>query len=104
LADALRQNPYQVNILLGGFDKEGPSLYFLDYLASMHKVPFGAHGYAGYFIYGLLDKLYKDGLSLDEGVEVARACVKELQTRMVLNSPKYLAKIVDSTGTRVIEL
>jgi hypothetical protein len=50
------------------------------------------------------DALYLIGLSLDEGVEVARACVKELQTRMVLNSPKYLAKIVDSTGTRVIEL
>ncbi len=38
LADALRQNPYQVNVLLGGFDKEGPSLYFIDYLAAMHKV------------------------------------------------------------------
>lgn len=44
------------------------------------------------------------GLSVEEGVEVARACVKELQTRMVLNSPKYLAKIVDANGTRVIEL
>eukprot|EP00029_Vermamoeba_vermiformis_P013160 TRINITY_DN807_c0_g1_i1.p1 TRINITY_DN807_c0_g1~~TRINITY_DN807_c0_g1_i1.p1 ORF type:complete len:193 (-),score=38.41 TRINITY_DN807_c0_g1_i1:143-721(-) len=104
LADALRQNPYQVNSLLGGFDKEGPSLYFLDHLAALHKVPFAAHGYAGYFLYGLLDKLYKDGLSVEEGVEVVRQCVKELQTRMVLNSPKYLAKIVDANGTRVIEL
>lgn len=47
LADALRQNPYQVNALLGGFDKEGPSLYFLDYLASMHKV----HNYTNYYIF-----------------------------------------------------
>ncbi|XP_073287173.1 proteasome subunit beta type-2-A-like isoform X2 [Primulina huaijiensis] len=33
LATALRKNPYMVNIILAGYDKEtGPSLYFLDYI------------------------------------------------------------------------
>jgi 20S proteasome subunit beta 4 len=54
LADALRQNPYQVNILLGGFDKEGPSLYFLDYLASMHKVNNSMNYYIFYAIIGVI--------------------------------------------------
>jgi len=39
LYQALRRNPYQTNLLLGGFDEGvGPSLFYLDYLGSMHKV------------------------------------------------------------------
>ena len=49
LASSLRsRKPYHVNILLGGVDPitEKPSLSFLDYLASLSKVPYAAHGYA----------------------------------------------------------
>lgn len=45
LAHALRSDPKQANLLLAGYDESGPSLYFLDYLGTMHKMPFGAHGY-----------------------------------------------------------
>ena len=41
LADYLRsRTPYQVNLLLAGFDEESgkPELYMMDYLASMIKV------------------------------------------------------------------
>ncbi len=51
LAEALRSNPYHADMLLGGFDEgKGPSLFFLDYLASMHPVDKAAHGYASYFV------------------------------------------------------
>lgn len=49
LATALRKGPYQVNMLIGGYDKKGPSLYYMDYMASMHKMDFAAHGYGSYF-------------------------------------------------------
>ena len=36
---ALHQTPYQVNLLMAGWDEqEGPQLFYLDYLASMVKV------------------------------------------------------------------
>merc|ERR1711977_468753 len=35
LARYLRQRPYYVDLLIGGYDDEGPALYYLDYLASM---------------------------------------------------------------------
>ncbi|KAI9194842.1 hypothetical protein LWI28_009599 [Acer negundo] len=45
LATALRKSPYMVNILMAGFDKEtGPSLYYLDYIATLHKVDKAAFG------------------------------------------------------------
>lgn len=49
LASSLRsRNPYNVNLLLGGVDPitHKPSLYWLDYLASLAPVPYAAHGYA----------------------------------------------------------
>jgi 20S proteasome alpha/beta subunit len=51
LARSLRsRNPYTVNLLLGGVDpiSNEPSLYWLDYLASLAPVPYAAHGYAQY--------------------------------------------------------
>lgn len=58
LATALRsRNSYQVNLLLGGYDEdEGPSLYYIDYLAAMAKVPFAAHGYGSFFTLSTMDR------------------------------------------------
>lgn len=50
LATFLRKSPYQVNLLMAGFDeKVGPSMYYMDYLGSMHKMDSAAHGYGSYF-------------------------------------------------------
>lgn len=49
LASSLRsRKPYTVNLLLGGVDPitHKPSLFWLDYLASLAAVPYAAHGYA----------------------------------------------------------
>jgi 20S proteasome subunit beta 4 len=51
LASSLRsKKPYNVNLLLGGVDPitGKPSLYWLDYLASLAPLPYAAHGYAQY--------------------------------------------------------
>ena len=51
LASSLRsRKPYNVNLLLGGVDPitGAPSLYWLDYLASLAPLPYAAHGYAQY--------------------------------------------------------
>ena len=47
---------------MAGFDKdEGPQLFYLDYLASMVKVPFGLHGYGSFFSLSVMDRYYKEG-------------------------------------------
>lgn len=53
LATSLRsRKPYNVNLLLGGVDPitHKPSLYWLDYLASLASLPYAAHGYAQYVL------------------------------------------------------
>jgi len=104
LATALRSNPYQVNLLLAGFDKDvGPSLYFIDYLASIQKLDFAFQGYAGYFVSSILDRHYKKGLNLEDGLAVLRLCIEQLKTRFVLNSASFVIKIVDKNGTRILD-
>ncbi|WJX24460.1 Proteasome subunit beta type-2-A [Trifolium repens] len=51
-------NPYYVNILLAGYDKEtGPSLYYTDYIATLHKLEKGAFGHGSYFLLSMISRL-----------------------------------------------
>merc|ERR1719468_300027 len=103
LAHALRKGPYQVDMLIGGVDEDGPQLYFMDYLASCEKVNKGAHGYGAMFTFGLMDRYYKENMSLDEAKDLIRKCITELETRFVMQLGKYKCKVVDKDGTRVEE-
>jgi 20S proteasome subunit beta 4 len=99
LATALRERPYNVNLLLAGVDKDvGPSLFYMDYLASMHKMNYAVQGYAAYFLFSLFDKYYKIGLNREDGLQLAKLCMKQLQTRFTLSGERYLLKFVDAKG------
>jgi 20S proteasome alpha/beta subunit len=40
------QGPYATNLLIAGWDeKDGPSLYWMDYLATMHSMNIAGTGY-----------------------------------------------------------
>lgn len=40
------QSPYSTNLLLAGYDEGvGPSLYYIDYLGSMHSMNMAGTGY-----------------------------------------------------------
>ena len=107
LAEALRKGPYQVNLLIGGFDSAGgvgPSLYFVDYLGAMHKVNVGAHGYASYFAMSLFDRFYHRDCSLDEGLDVINKVLEELRTRFLLKIGNIKVKVANAHGITEIDL
>lgn len=105
LAEALRKNPYQVNLLIAGWDDaSGPSLHFMDYLASSDKLNFAAHGYAGYFLLSTMDRYWKPGMSEAEGLALVQKCIAELGTRFLLNQPRFTVKIVTKDGIRLVEV
>merc|ERR1719265_449960 len=70
LATALRRGPYQVDMLIGGMDDDGPGLYFMDYMASSEKVNKAAHGYGAYFALSIMDRYYKPDMTLEEGKDI----------------------------------
>lgn len=106
LATSIRsRKPYQVNVLLAGFDSnsETPSLNWIDYLGTQVELPYAAHGYASFYCMSLLDKHYRKGMSFDEGLELLRMCIKELETRMPIDFKGCYIKLVDKTGIKVVE-
>ena len=105
LAKALRKGPFQVNALLGGYDvksKEG-ELYWMDYLGTLQKVNFGAQGYAGYFVLSTMDREWKEGMTEAEALQVVKHSISNLATRLLINQPNWLIKVVDEKGVRTIE-
>mmetsp|Transcript_28127 Transcript_28127/g.64369 ORF Transcript_28127/g.64369 Transcript_28127/m.64369 type:complete len:202 (-) Transcript_28127:80-685(-) len=104
LATALRKGPYQVNLLLGGFDvaDKKAGLYYMDYMASMHPVNFGVQGYASNFCLSIFDRDWKEGLTQEEGVKIVEKCINELQTRFLVAQPNFIIKVVDEKGVRTL--
>lgn len=100
IAKSLRsRNPVQCNVLLGGVDSEGAALYFFDYLGSLQKLDFAAHGYCSNFTLSILDKQYRKDLSREEALNIMRACIGQLKNRFLINLPKFLIKTVSSDGS-----
>lgn len=95
------QNPYSVNILLAGYDKEtGPELYYIDYIATLHKLEKGAFGYGSYFSLSMMDRHYHSGMSVEEAVDLVDKCIMEIRSRLVVAPPNFVIKIVDKDGAR----
>ncbi|KAL8149929.1 hypothetical protein AgCh_006802 [Apium graveolens] len=95
------QSPYMVNIVLAGYDKEtGPSLYFIDYIATLHKVDKAAFGYGAFFSLAMMDRHYRSDMSVEEAVDLVDKCILEIRSRLVVAPPNFVIKIVDKDGAR----
>merc|ERR1719273_1386230 len=106
MAAALRRAPFQVNVLMGGYDlqEKCAKLYWMDYLGTLQQTSKGAHGYAGYFVNSVLDNNYTKDMSVEEGIMACRKCVTELRQRFIINQPNFVAKIVTANGVETINL
>ena len=90
-----------MNVLLAGYDAEsGPSLYFIDYIATLHKVDKAAFGYGSYFSLAMMDRHYHSNMSLDEAIKLVDDCIAEIRSRLVVAPPNFVIKIVDKDGAR----
>jgi 20S proteasome subunit beta 4 len=104
LATALRRGPYQVDVLLGGYDeKTGASLYFMDHLAALCKVKYSAQGYASNFCLSTMDRDYLDNCNKEDALKIIKKCIHELHTRFLLSQPNFIIKVIDKDGVTVEE-
>jgi 20S proteasome subunit beta 4 len=102
LANALRRGPFLCNMLIAGFDHDSnsPSLFWLDYLAMLHRVNAAGHGYGSLFIKSILDKEWFEDMSEPDALSLVRKCIREINTRFIAAPSCYIVKIVDRNGTR----
>ncbi|KAF3522407.1 hypothetical protein F2Q69_00048229 [Brassica cretica] len=84
-----------------GYDKEaGASLYYIDYIATLHKVDKGAFGYGSYFSLSTMDRHFRSDMSVEEAIELVDKCITEIRSRLVIAPPNFVIKIVDKDGAR----
>jgi len=106
LADYLRsRTPFMVNLLMAGFDEETEEceLYTLDYLASMVKAPFAAHGYGGFFTTAIMDRDYRKDMNQTEAYDLMKSCVREVHKRLVINLPNFQIQVIDKDGIKTMD-
>mmetsp|Transcript_33083 Transcript_33083/g.56344 ORF Transcript_33083/g.56344 Transcript_33083/m.56344 type:complete len:203 (-) Transcript_33083:106-714(-) len=106
LAKALRKGPFQVNIILGGYDEKTPtggSLYVMDYMGSCVKAKYGAQGYASNFCLSIMDRDWDENLNEDAAVVLVEKCMKELQMRFLINQSNFIIKVIDKEGVRTLK-
>ena len=75
LSNVLNSNryyPYSVQLLVGGVDKNGPALYSLDAMGGMiEETKAVSTGSGSPIAYGVLEDNYVNGMTVDEGAELA---------------------------------
>ncbi|CCH60939.1 hypothetical protein TBLA_0D04430 [Henningerozyma blattae CBS 6284] len=106
LAKSIRsRKPYQVNVLIGGYDSTSkkPQLYQIDYLGTKVELPYAAHGYSGFYTFSLLDHHYRPDMTKEEGLDLLKKCIEELQKRMPIDFKGVLVKIVDENGVSTVD-
>ncbi|KAJ1967887.1 Proteasome subunit beta type-2, partial [Dimargaris verticillata] len=97
--------PYQVNMLVGGYDaKAGSSLYWIDYLGAMTKIPYAAHGYAAFYCMSVFDRYYDEDLTLDDAKDIIRKCLGEIERRFIINLSSFSIKLINKDGISEITL
>jgi 20S proteasome subunit beta 4 len=103
LAAAFRKGPHQVNALLGGYDASTAtgSLFFMDYLGSLQKIPYGCQGYASNFCLSIMDREHLAGVDEAAAIEIVKKCIYEMHTRFLISQQNFIIKVIDKDGVRV---
>lgn len=77
-----RYFPFLVQLLVGGVDGKGPSVYSLDPLGGMiEERKAVATGSGSPFAYGVLEDRYVEGMSADDGVDLAIRALHQVMKR-----------------------
>jgi len=66
-----------------------PTLNWIDNLGTRANVPYCAHGYGAYYAMSIFDRYHRDDTSYEEGLDIIRKCITELDKRLPIASGGY---------------
>ncbi len=97
-----RGYPFIADILVGGYDNAGPSLYNIDMFGSVEEKKYVTTGSGSPVAYGLLEEEYKEDLTLDEAKVIALRAVKAAITRNIGTGDGINIASIDKNGFRLL--
>jgi proteasome beta subunit len=90
---------YEVQHIIGGVDDEGPKLFDVGGDGSIIKEDCTSTGSGLRFSYGVLEDGYKEGMSIEEGIELAKKAIFSAISRDVFTGTGADVFIITKDGT-----
>ena len=107
LSNILHQNryyPYMVQMILGGFDVKGPQLFILHADGSMlEEKKFFSTGSGSPYALGVLETLYKDDITTEEGKLIVEKAIRAAVQRDIASGGIGMdIAVIDQKGFRKV--
>lgn len=95
--------PYWVQLVIGGFDRSGGHVFSLDAAGGNLPDKFVSTGSGSPFVYGVLEDHYKDGLTVDEGADLAVRAITASMKRDSYSGEGIDVAIITKDGFRTLD-
>lgn len=97
-----RLYPFIADVLVGGVDPRGGSIYSVDFFGSMNQEKVVATGSGSPVAYGILEAEYKDGMTAAKTYPLAAKAIIAATRRNVATGDHFDIAVLDKTGFREI--
>ena len=97
-----RGYPFIADILVGGYDNDGPALFNIDMFGSVEEKIYVTTGSGSPVAYGLLEEEYREGLTVEEAKVLALRAVKAAITRNIGTGDGINIAVIDKDGFRLL--
>lgn len=97
-----RGYPFIADILVGGYDTNGPALFNIDMFGSVEKKSYVTTGSGSLVAYGLLEEEYKKDLGVEGAKKIALRAVKAAIVRNIGTGDGINIAIIDKNGFRLL--
>ncbi|NWG10061.1 MAG: archaeal proteasome endopeptidase complex subunit beta [Nitrososphaerales archaeon] len=90
--------PYIADVLIGGYDKMGPSIFNVDFFGSITKENYVSTGSGSPIAYGILESEYREGLTIEDGMAIAVKAVTSAMKRDAMSGDSFDVVKIDKDG------
>ena len=97
-----RGYPFIADILVGGYDNDGPALFNIDMFGSVEEKIYVTTGSGSPVAYGLLEEEFREELTVEEAKVVALRAVKAAIIRNIGTGDGINVSIIDKNGFRLL--
>ena len=97
-----RGYPFIADILVGGYDNDGPALFNIDMFGSVEEKIYVATGSGSPVAYGLLEEEFREELTVEEAKVIAIRAVKAAIIRNIGTGDGINVSIIDKNGFRLL--
>lgn len=97
-----RGYPFIADILVGGYDKNGPSLYNIDMFGSAEEKTYVTTGSGSPVAYGILENEYVNSMNVEDAKKIALRAVQAAITRNIGTGDGINISIIDSDGYKLL--